>query len=84
MLLDTEPWIAKFKLIIRPQRNMRGLCFLSEHIHNAHVYISWSSFIESDSSDKMQNSKNGWSQIGLSYAVDWPFYSLITENVLNK
>ncbi len=24
---------------------MRGLCFLSEHIHNAHVYISWSYLI---------------------------------------
>ena len=34
--------------------------------------------------ESKQSLENGWKRIGLNYQVEWPFYSLITQNVLNK
>ncbi|CAF0716055.1 unnamed protein product, partial [Brachionus calyciflorus] len=35
-------------------------------------------------SKKIDKESNGWNRIGLSYKVEWPFHSLITQKVIKK
>lgn len=37
-----------------------------------------------DTSKKVNSQECGWKRIGLSYKVEWPFHSLITQKVLKK
>lgn len=76
MLLDNEAWISKFRVILIEQSILKFSFLMIKDKTNGYKLR-----LETDVEKKNQT---GWSRIGLSYRVEWPFHSLITKKVLKK